>query len=344
MHDSSIGVLAPLARVSGRNGLDPLAERLTDLRSWLATDLAGVDQALATDGDSGDLAARAASYLLARPGKRIRPLCVVIAARLGGRPADPTVRNLAAACELVHAATLLHDDVIDQGDERRGVPAARVVYGNSASILAGDHLLVEALRRVRRTGITGLLDGMLDVIAGMVQAEARQLEQRGRFEPIRQAYEAVVQGKTAALFRWGLRAGGTAAGLGEDALSALDDVGLHFGMAFQLVDDVLDLDGDPAETGKSTLTDLREGKLTWPLILASERDDALLADLKAGIESGEPPRGMVERICATGALAATRSKAADHAGAARLRLEALPPSQARRALAAVVEATAARTR
>lgn len=354
MRDGSMEVLAPLAAVSSRQGLDPLADRLLDLRAWLAQDMAEVDRALApnvrsAEGRPGDLAERAASYLLARPGKRIRPLCVVLAARLADSPGkngvnDRAVHDLAAACELVHAATLLHDDVIDEGTERRGVPAARVVYGNSASVLAGDHLLVEALRGVRRTGMSSLLDGLLDVIARMVEAEAMQLEQRGRFEPARATYEAIVDGKTAALFRWGLRAGGTVAGLGEEALGRLDGVGRQFGMAFQLVDDVLDFEGDPETTGKATLTDLREGKLTWPLIIACEVDDTLLADLRAVLPNGADLPELSARVEATGALQATRRTAQDRAEAACAHLRALPDGPARRAIQAVVEAAVVRTR
>ncbi len=337
-------VLTPLAQVSARRGLDPLAARLTDLRSWLAADLAEVDRALAPGAGGGPLAKRAADHLLSSPGKRIRPLCVILAARLGERRADRTVRDLATACELVHAATLLHDDVIDEGMERRGAPAARVVYGNSASILAGDHLLVEALRRVQSTGLDDLLGGLLGVIAQMVEAEAMQLEARGRFEPSREAYQAVVEGKTAALFRWGLGAGGVAAGLPAEAVEALGVVGLEFGVAFQLIDDALDLQGDPSETGKSALTDLREGKLTWPLILACEADAALLQDLRGVAEGHGDLPGLAARIVATGAVERTRQEAARRATAAKTALADVPDSAARRAIEAVVEAAAQRTR
>jgi octaprenyl-diphosphate synthase len=345
MHEVAIQVLAT---VSERQGLDPLASRLTELRTWLASDMAEVELALRCDAagdiDGGGLAQRAAAYLLGRPGKRIRPLCVILAARLGGRQTDSVVRDLAAASELVHAATLLHDDVIDQGEVRRGAPSARVIYGNSASVLAGDHLLVEALRRVRRADHPELLDGMLDVIAVMVEAEARQLEARGRFEPSRLAYLTVVEGKTAALFRWGLRAGGVAAGLRAEDLNALDEVGRHFGVAFQLVDDVLDLEGEAAMTGKTTLTDLREGKLTWPLILACEVDHTLLADLRQTLAVGGDLPNLLARVEATGALRATRDEADSRAERASAALTSLPQSPAGDAIGAVVRAAVRRTR
>src|SRR5690606_29233929 len=157
-----------------------------------------------------DLAKQAAVHLIGRPGKRIRPVCVLLGARLAGLPAAVDLGAAAVACELVHAATLLHDDVIDEGTERRGAPAARTVYGNSASILAGDYLLVEALERVSRAGADStpparrmeLMQSLLHTIAQMVAAEALQLEQRGRFRPALDSYLRVIEGKTASLFRW----------------------------------------------------------------------------------------------------------------------------------------------
>ena len=164
-------VLEPLTTVSQRAGLGPLASRLSEIRRWLASDLAGLEAALSADAGGGDedLARRAAAHLLGRPGKRIRPLCVFLASRAGdARPAPERVRDLAVAAELVHAATLLHDDVIDQGTERRGAPTARIIYGNPASVLGGDHLLVEALRRVGASGDPDMMERLLDVIAEMI--------------------------------------------------------------------------------------------------------------------------------------------------------------------------------
>lgn len=351
-------VLEPLARVSRQEGLDPLAARLLELRHWLVDDLTSLDGAIdgidrdvamltpvATQGrPSGELARRAARYLLDRPGKRIRPLCVMLAARIGGRRLDPVVRNLAVACELVHAATLLHDDVIDQGMERRGAPTSRVIYGNSASILAGDHLLIEALRLTGQTEQQNLLTRLLDVISEMVTAEAMQLEQRGAFQPNRDVYLRVIHGKTAALFRWGLYAGGTVAGLDEGAVHALARAGDALGMAFQLIDDVLDLEGDPAVTGKLPLADLREGKLTWPVIIAAEQDPELSADIASHVQSAEAAedtpagRALVERIRASGALEAARAYADLQGEKALSELARLPESRARRAIELVVSA------
>ena len=143
-------------------------------------------------------------------------------------------------------------------------------YGNSASVLAGDHLLLYALKLVEGVGYRRLLT-VMDTIADMVTAEAIQLEQRGRFESNRGTYLQVIQGKTAGLFRFALAAGATLGGLPPEQVAALGQVGNALGLAFQLMDDVLDVEGSHDELGKDLLVDLREGKLTWPFILAAER-------------------------------------------------------------------------
>lgn len=346
--------LEPLSTAAGRNGATGLAERLAELRTWLADDLEALEQAVAGvhAGPDGaprtdlDLAERSAAWLLGRPGKRIRPLCVMLAARLGGRGLDRTVRDLAVAAELVHAATLLHDDVIDEGDDRRGAPAARVLYGNSASILGGDHLLTLALRRVAGTAPHTVLVALLDVIAEMVRAEAVQLERRGRFEPSREAYLSVIEGKTAALFRWGFWAGGMVAELPEPALRALSGAGVALGMAFQLVDDAIDLENDGLDSGKTPFADLREGKLTWPLVVAVERDPGLAEEIRGRIAEGGAgiDAGLVARVRRTGGIEATRAFAAEQAQLAAAHLEVLPAGQARRALQTVVDTALRRSK
>lgn len=362
-------VLEPLSGVARRHGVGSLAERLMALRDWLSDDLSDLERDLVAFIDRGagsrcldeaptapspagpkaHLGWQAAAHLLNQAGKRIRPMCLLLAARLGGRERDQAIRDLAVAGEIVHAATLLHDDVIDEGAERRGADAARVVYGNSASILAGDQLFVEALRLTDGTRLPGLLTGMLHVIAEMIRAEAIQLELSGRFQPDRETYQSVIQGKTAALFQWCLVAGGTAAGLSKDDLQALDRAGLSLGIAFQLIDDVLDLEGDPALTGKDVLADLRQGKLTWPFILGAERDPSIaaeLAELAAAADDGfEPGRleKILEQLREGGALDETRRAAYDEADKARAELARFPESPARRALELVVEAAVRRS-
>lgn len=342
-------VLESLARVSRRVGLGPLALRLRRVRRWLSDELDALEVTLLDRGAPQNVAERAGRYLLEQPGKRVRPLCVVLAARVGDRPMDEPVRDAAVACELVHAATLLHDDVLDEGDERRGVPAARVLYGNSVSILAGDHLLLEALQRVAQSS-PELVSPLLETIAEMVAAEALQLERRNRFEPDRGAYRNVVDGKTAALFRWGLQAGGQLAGLSHDQVHALGTVGIAMGRTFQLVDDVLDLEGDPATTGKSVFADIAQGKMTWPLIIACERDPGLagqingLSNTVAGVSSPASAAALVARVADLGGMAEGRSEARREADRAREALVHLPQNRARNALETVIDALVRRVK
>lgn len=311
-----------------------------DVRTWLATDLATLDRALAEVGAGRPGAGWAAArHLLDRPGKRLRPICVLLAARVGGQAVSEVVHDLALACELVHAATLLHDDVIDQADIRRGAPAARVVYGNALSVLAGDHLLVTALRLVR----ADLRDPFLAMVGELVEAEVAQLERRGRFVADRAAWLATARGKTASLFRFCFWGGATLAHQPAAVVAGLARLGEAIGLAFQLVDDVLDLEGDPAVTGKEIGVDLREGKLTWPLILAAERDPQLVGRL-AGIArgQGEDLPALLHHVRALGVLDQARADARQHTDLAREMLSQVPHGPARDGLAEVVDALARR--
>jgi octaprenyl-diphosphate synthase len=344
-------VLDRLSGVSRARGAPSLGERLADLERWVRDDLAGFEAELARLPRGARAVHAAAHHLLDLGGKHLRPLCVALASRFGDG-FTPSARSLAVAVELVHSATLLHDDVVDLAERRRGAPAACVVYGNAASIFAGDWLLVAALRRIAAAGVDGLLDRMLAVIDEMIVAESVQLERRGVLAGARDDYFAIVEGKTAALFRWAMVAGARAAGLPAAAEGALERYGLHLGVAFQAVDDELDYGVD--HTGKDPLADLREGKVTFPLVVALEREPALhgeledlLAEERAAGEPAGVPRdrlaAIAARIRGTGALAATRALAEDHVRRALGVLEELPAGPARDALATVALASLERT-
>ena len=337
-------LLARLSDVCDQRGLDGLAERLRALGEGVAHDMAATEAALGLLPRGASLVHKSATHLLDLGGKRLRPLCVALAARCG-RGYDAAARELAVAVELVHTATLLHDDVVDLGAVRRNVATARVVYGNAASIFAGDWLLVEALRRVRVADVPGALDRLLGVIEEMIFAESLQLEARGRLTGGRPEWLRVVEGKTAALFRWAMWAGARAGGLGEYECAALEAYGRHLGVAFQVIDDVLDFAGDPAVTGKALLTDLAEGKLTYPLIVALEREPGLRALLEAVLAGDgvvEAGARVVAVLRATGAIDAGRALAEERAHQAAACLGVLPAGRARQDLETIAEATVRR--
>jgi octaprenyl-diphosphate synthase len=218
------------------------------------------------------------------------------------------------------------------------------MWGNAASIFAGDWLLVEALRRVRATGLDGLLDRMLAIIEEMILAESLQLERRGKAVGSIADYFRVAEGKTAALFRWAMEAGARAGGASPAEEAALVRYGLDLGVAFQVVDDCLDFEGDVAVTGKSLFADLREGKLTYPLLWAMERD-ADLAGVVARVIADDSDRGHAEVAAAlrrTGALAEGRRLARARIDSAIAALDVLPEGPAKAALITVAEATVLR--
>jgi octaprenyl-diphosphate synthase len=335
-------VLDRLAAVTTTRGATGLAERLADLDRWVRADLVEFSRELDAIPRGARVVHRAAHHLLDLRGKHLRPLCVALASRFGDGFTD-AARSLAVAVELVHSATLLHDDVVDLAERRRGQPTASVVYGNAASIFAGDWLLIAALRRIRTSGVEGVLDRMLAVIDEMIVAESVQLERRGVISGAREDYFAIIEGKTAALFRWAMIAGARAAGLSPTAEAALERFGFHLGVAFQAVDDELDYKDN---TGKDPLADLREGKVTFPLVVAIERDPALRPRLEALLASGDGAdipadelATIANAVRASGALSATRTLAEEHVQRALIALDELPAGPAHDALVTVALAS-----
>lgn len=327
-----LGVLEQLGTMSRARNLKA-AERLEDIRPLLTADLAAVEAAL-TIPDRERAVHASAQHLLSRGGKRLRPICVALASKLG-TGFGPEALDLAVAVELVHNATLLHDDVVDLGASRRGIPTARVVYGNAISIFAGDWLLIDALRRVRRSSSSDVLERLLDVIDEMIVAESMQLERRGRLSTALEDWTAVAAGKTAALFRWAMYAGARSGGLSTDESHALEQFGEHVGLAFQAIDDVLDLAGEASVTGKVPFADLREGKASLPIVLALRSRPELEAALRSAADAAltdELGAHLAKQIAASGALQETRRFADDQIAAAVNILARFAPSPARTAL------------
>lgn len=264
--------------------------------------------ALTAQSPSG--AQEAMAHLLEAGGKRLRPLLTLLAARAVGGDEGRAV-PCAVAAELVHSATLLHDDVIDDGDVRRGLPTARLVYGNTLSVLAGDLLMVTALRETQQSGPAGTSAELLDAVTDMLEGEVLQLRHRNRFTMDRATYERIITLKTAALFAWCTRAGARSGGGPPEEVTALGQFGHHVGLAFQIRDDMLDLVGDSRRTGKPHGADLGEGKLTLPVLVALERRPALMDDVRTIAAQGIPrSAGLLARV--TRALRETGSLAQCH--------------------------------
>ncbi len=342
-----------LLAVADTHGLERVRDAIDGLDAALGADLAAVESALAALGAGGNVAAAAARHLVRAGGKRVRPALCVLASRACGARANGagglTVRSLAAVAEAVHAATLLHDDVIDLGEMRRGALAARAVYGNAASVLGGDLLLVRGLALLEGLGLEDLLARLLGVLVRMVEAEALQLVRRGKAAVTAEEYFAIVEGKTASLFEWAAEAGARAGGAapGDPRALALARYGREVGVAFQVQDDLLDLEGDPARLGKGVLADLREGKVTFPLIHALRADPGLAAPLEAAARGEvDDLHGLFARVRAAvragGGDEAARAEVEARTGRALGALEALPPSVSRAALEAVAHALAER--
>ena len=338
MEAPALESLRKAAALPGRG--DAAAARLVALEASLGADLARLEADLTAALEGVREPARAAArHLVGAGGKRVRPSCVLVAARvLGDDRAGPARFGLAAASEIIHSATLLHDDVIDDGRERRGLPAARILWGNLVSVLAGDFLLVRALELVAGTGISAAMNDLLETLRALVEGEVLQLRGRDTWDLDVARYHAVIRGKTASLFRWSARAGGHASGAPADVVDALGDFGEALGMAFQVVDDVLDFDGDPRALGKAVLADLAEGKATLPLLEAARLDPGI-ADAIRG-----DPGVLVDRVRAAGGVEAARAFASAEAARATEALARVPAGPVAALLGSLADTVVSRTR
>jgi octaprenyl-diphosphate synthase len=211
-----------------------------------------------------------AKYIMFSGGKRIRPLLMVLSARLCGYQGDYD-KTLSVVFEYLHAATLLHDDVVDGAEVRRGNPVAHSIWGTPGTVLAGDFLLARSIAIAAQTRQIAILDILAQTTAEMSQGEIDQLLHRQDLSTDEGQYMEVIKRKTACLIRAACHTGALLAGAPQDQVDALVRYGHHLGMAFQLVDDLLDYTADARVLGKGTGTDLAEGKLTLPMIYALSR-------------------------------------------------------------------------
>ena len=219
-----------------------------------------------------DLIPELARHLIDSGGKRLRPMLTIAAARMCGYDGADHVR-LAASVEFMHTATLLHDDVVDESDMRRGKKTARILWGNEASVLVGDFLLGQAFKMMVDVGDLEALRILSDAAAVIAEGEVMQLMVSKNTETNEDEYLAVINAKTAALFSAAAEVGAVLANRPKAEQAALRSYGKNLGIAFQLVDDVLDYSGDQEKLGKSVGDDFREGKITLPVVLAYRRGD-----------------------------------------------------------------------
>ena len=220
-----------------------------------------------------DLIPELAGHLINSGGKRLRPMLTIAAAQMCGYAGDAHVK-LATAVEFMHTATLLHDDVVDESDLRRGKQAARLIWGNQASVLVGDYLLGQAFKMMVETKSLESLRILSNAASIIAEGEVMQLAAQHDISTSEDHYMQVIGAKTAVLFAAAAEVGAVVAGRPREEVSALESYGRNLGIAFQLVDDALDYTGRQALLGKSVGDDFREGKITLPVVLAYRRGDA----------------------------------------------------------------------
>jgi octaprenyl-diphosphate synthase len=286
-----------------------------------------VDQVIADRLASGvPLVGQISHYIIAAGGKRLRPaLLLMLSGALGYQQAHRF--SLAAVVEFIHTATLLHDDVVDDSTLRRGRPTANETFGNPASVLVGDFLYSRAFQMMVEVGQMRIMEILADATNIISEGEVLQLMNMHDASLSEEGYLLVIRSKTAKLFEASARLAAVLAGSTPEVEQACATYGQALGTAFQIIDDVLDYDGDPTELGKNLGDDLREGKATLPLIVAMQRGTPEQAAIvRHAIENGSADQ--LEQIVAivrqTGALLAARAAAAAEAQRAIAALECLP--------------------
>jgi octaprenyl-diphosphate synthase len=288
----------------------------TAVLALVAQDMREVDRVIAQRLDSGvPLVGEVARYIISAGGKRLRPVLLLLTCgALGYSQAQR--HNLAAVVEFIHTATLLHDDVVDESTLRRGRPTANESFGNPASVLVGDFLYSRAFQMMVDAGSMRVMQVLSDATNVIAEGEVLQLMNMHDASLDEEGYLRVIRSKTAKLFEASARLGAILAGSTPGIEAACADYGQALGTAFQVIDDVLDYDGNATEMGKNLGDDLREGKATLPLILAMQRgNEAQRQMVKEAIENGSVDRlaEIVAIVRETGALDGTREAAASEA-------------------------------
>ena len=315
-------------------------EALFDL---LSQEMADVDHLINTRmvSENAPRIPEVTAHLVNAGGKRLRPLLTLASAKLFGYT-GPYHIHLAAVVEFIHTATLLHDDVVDESTQRRGRPTANRLWDNKSSILVGDYLFSRSFQLMVETGSLRVLDILANASATIAEGEVLQLTASQNLATTEETYLKVVRGKTAALFSAATEVGGVIAGAEEAHVTALFAYGDALGIAFQIVDDLLDVVGDAEKTGKNIGDDFRERKLTLPFIKAiSKADDSEISFWKRTIEQGDQRDGDLEHALALlhkhDVIEETRAEAFRWAETAQSALAQLPSHEIKDHLYALSE-------
>ncbi len=324
--------------IPGLEAPDPTLER--DVRARLDEVESALEKAVRADSD---LLAETSSYLLSAGGKRFRPMLVLLAGYFGD-PRDPRLVPGSVAIELVHLATLYHDDVIDEADSRRGIPSVNARWDNTVAILTGDYLFARASEISTELG-TGVIALLARTIATLCDGQIREVELSGRLDQRDEAYMEIIRRKTGALIATSCRLGGLLSDAPVGFLDILEGYGEALGMAFQLSDDIMDVTASHVELGKAPGVDMREGVYTLPVLHAlnhGERRQELEALLSGGPPEGQRLDRALEIVRAPESLDHARAAVAAQVDRAIGFAVRLPDGSARGALVTLAEFLAAR--
>ena len=323
---------------------EPSIERLSSL---VRPDLQRVnDLIVSRTGSDVTMIPEVANHLISSGGKRLRPMLTLATAALTGYRGEGHIR-LAAAVEFMHTATLLHDDVVDDSEMRRGKLAARMLWGNEASVLVGDFLLGQAFRMMVEVGSLRALEILSNAAAVIAEGEVMQLAAAKNLDTTEDAYLAVIRAKTAELFGAACEVGPVLAARPKPEEAACRSFGMNLGIAFQLVDDALDYGGSRARLGKNVGDDFREGKITLPIILAFRRGGEEERNFwRRALEKGETADQDLEQamglLSRHHALEDTIERARHYGAIAKDALALFPEGESKQALVEVVDFCVAR--
>ena len=308
---------------------------LESIRSLVKTDLSATDHFICNELQSDiPFINQMVEYIIQCGGKRIRPLLVLLTAKAFDHPHETHIR-LAAAIELIHTATLLHDDIVDNSNLRRGHVTAHTLWGNEASVLVGDFLYSRAFQLIVKLQNISILNIFADATNIIAEGEVLQLINCHNAAITEEVYYDVIGRKTAKLFEVATQAGAALVTDNQHHLTAMQQYGLHLGIAYQLIDDALDYSASAEQTGKNMGNDLTEGKPALPLIYALQQSNKTQATLlREAIEKGENENilALMEIVESTGAIKYTADAAKRHVAKANAFLKEIPDSPYRQAL------------